>query len=235
MVDGLDMLISTGIPVIQSQHLSVPPFASCQSQFPCQSCTCQSHSSQLGLSDPVWAHLSEPWQSELALSETMSEPHLSEPHYQRWELSEIMSECTFIARIIRDYVRASLVRATLIRPGLSDHIRATLVTVEWRWIHSSVAVPVSVKDIDHLRTVAYCWYTCQTMLYTVCAHYHVLMNTVRVSACFLPICFTITILSFEHVSLSLMSWRGECYWWEWGNSSLSLCINFAILDSTPKR
>jgi len=59
------------------------------------------------------------------------------------ELSEIISEHTFIAGNVRDYLSAILVRATLIRPGLSDHIRAALDTVEWWWIPGSVAEPIS--------------------------------------------------------------------------------------------
>jgi len=84
------------------------------------------HLSQLGLSDLVRAHLSEPCLSEPGLSETMSEtmsklhlsgPHLSGPHLSEPELSETLSECTFVAGIIRDSVRA-----TLIRPQLSETI-----------------------------------------------------------------------------------------------------------------
>jgi len=84
------------------------------------------HLLQPGLSDLVRAHLSEPCLSEPGLSETMSEtmsklhlsgPHLSGPHLSVLELSETMSERTFIARIIRDYVRA-----TSIRPRLSETI-----------------------------------------------------------------------------------------------------------------
>jgi len=77
---------------------------------------------QPGLSDLVRAHLSEPCLSEPGLSETMSKlhlsgPHLSGPHLSVLELSETMSERTFIAGIIRDYVRA-----TSIRPRLSETI-----------------------------------------------------------------------------------------------------------------
>jgi len=42
------------------------------------------------------------------------------------ESSETISECTVIARIVCDYVRATHVRPTLIRLGLSDHIRVSL-------------------------------------------------------------------------------------------------------------
>jgi len=69
---------------------------------------------------------------------TLVKATLSEP-----ELSETISECTFIARIVRHYFRATLVRAKLIRPGLSDHIWIPPVTVEWRWIPGSIAVPIS--------------------------------------------------------------------------------------------
>jgi len=131
ILDRSDMLISTGMPGIQCRlwHL----VRANQSQSPCQSRTCQSHVSQPGLSHHVTAHLSEPCLSEPGLSETLSETwsetwsetlsetlselHLSEPHVSEPELSETMSECTFIARIIRDYVRA-----TLIRPWLSETI-----------------------------------------------------------------------------------------------------------------
>jgi hypothetical protein len=82
------------------------------------------HLSLLGLSDLVRVHLLEPCLSEPGLLETMSEtmsklhlsgPHLSGPHLSEQELSETMSERTFIAGMIRDYVRA-----TLIRPRLSE-------------------------------------------------------------------------------------------------------------------
>jgi len=94
ILDVPDMLMSTGMPCIQRQLSSVPPFAPCQSQSPSQSCTCQSHISQPGLSDHVRAHLSELCKSELGLSETMSEPHLSgphlsEPHYQSWNCQRL--------------------------------------------------------------------------------------------------------------------------------------------------
>jgi len=84
------------------------------------------HLSQPGLSDHVRAHLSEPCLSEPGLSGIMpgtmskrhlSGPHLSGPHLSELELSETMSECTFTAGIIWDYVRA-----TLIRPWLSQTI-----------------------------------------------------------------------------------------------------------------
>jgi len=58
------------------------------------------------------------------------------------ELSETMSERTFIAGIIRDYVRPTLGKATWIRLGLSDHIRATLVTLKWQWIPGSVTLSI---------------------------------------------------------------------------------------------
>jgi hypothetical protein len=63
--------------------------------------------------------VSEPESSE-TMSGTMSmlhlpELHLSGPHLSEPELSETMSEHTFIARIIRNYVRA-----TIIRPLVSE-------------------------------------------------------------------------------------------------------------------
>jgi len=113
------MLISTGMPGIQRRLWH--PVRANQSQSPCQSRTCQSHLSQLGLLDHVRVHLSEPCLSEPGLSETLSETlselHLSEPHVSEPELSETMSERTLIAGMIRDYVRA-----TLIRPRLSETI-----------------------------------------------------------------------------------------------------------------
>jgi len=76
-----------------------------------------------GLSDLVSAHLSEPCLSEPGLSESMSEimsenvsklqlsgPHVSGRHLSEPELTETMSERTFKAGIIRDYVRATLIR-----------------------------------------------------------------------------------------------------------------------------
>jgi hypothetical protein len=80
------------------------------------------HLSQPGLSDLLRAHLYEPCLSEPGLSETMagtmsklhlSGPHLPGLHWSEPELSETMSECTFIARTIRDYVRATWIRQRL--------------------------------------------------------------------------------------------------------------------------
>ena len=89
------------------------------------------HLLQQGLSDLVRAHLSEPCVSEPGLSETMSGtmsklhmsgPHLSGPHLSERELSETMSQCTFIARIIRDYVSATLIRPQLSEPISEPHL-----------------------------------------------------------------------------------------------------------------
>lgn len=59
------------------------------------------------------------------------------------KLSETISDHTFITGIIRNYVSTPLVTPTLIRWGLSDHMRPKHVTVEWQWISHSIPVLIS--------------------------------------------------------------------------------------------
>jgi len=60
--------------------------------------------------------------SETESEPQLSEPYLSEPYLSELELSDSMSERTFIAGIVSDYIPATHVSATLIRPPLSESI-----------------------------------------------------------------------------------------------------------------
>jgi len=91
---------------------------------------------QPGLTDIVRAHLSEPCILESGLSETMSgtmsKLHLSElylvgQHFSgrdlsAAELSETMSRCIFVARVIREYIRVTLIGPQLLETTSVLHL-----------------------------------------------------------------------------------------------------------------
>jgi len=82
------------------------------------------------------------WKYQRACQSHTCQSHSSEGELSE-TMSETMSEHTFIAGIIRDIVRAILLSATWNRLGLSDHIRATFVTIDPQWISRRTAVPIS--------------------------------------------------------------------------------------------
>jgi len=113
--------------------------------------------SQPGLSDYIREHLPVPCVSELGLSETMSQtmsklhlsgPPLSGQHLSGLKLPETKSECTFIAGIVRDYIRATLIRPQMLgtisevnlSPYCSDEYKVVFaLPISWENFRSSQA------------------------------------------------------------------------------------------------
>jgi len=150
-LDQSDMLISTEMPGIQCYilHLVIAN----QRQSPCQSHTCKTHSLQMRLLYHVRAYYSETCLSEPGMSETMSETmsklllpeqDISGPQLLVLHLSETMSVHTFIPRIIRDHVRATLVIATLIKSELSATILELYLSQQsGHKFNVVIAIPIS--------------------------------------------------------------------------------------------
>jgi len=162
------------------------------------------HLLQLGLSDLVRTHLSEPCLSQPELSETMwgtmSKLHMSGLYLSGPHLS---------GRIIRDYVRARFhsrvyqrVCQSHITPTIivRDHIRATLVTVERWWIPGSCC---STNLIRKISIIAGRSYTADT--YVKPSHLQYVHITIGWWTCLesplhsCPMCIPIYTVTFDHV------------------------------------